>query len=217
MPILLFRGSRRGSGRPAAAIEQAGSPTVAPAAMRRAAAVAACEVYHVVAPGSRPSAVGAGVGCRPPGDAGADVGGCGAGVDVAAGGGGTGFGGTGREVGVRVAGGRAGGAGGSAVPVRAGGRDVVDRPGAFVAGDGSGDAGRAEAAGGPDFVGRAEGSGRGDPAGGRGFPGGAADGAEVAGVRDRWPADAPVAGGRGCGSPSPGAVPADGLWPGGTG
>ncbi|MER7740310.1 hypothetical protein ABTX34_18650 [Streptomyces sp. NPDC096538] len=48
MPIRLSHGTSAGSGRPTADIVQAGSPTVPVAAMRRAAVVAAGEVYHVV-------------------------------------------------------------------------------------------------------------------------------------------------------------------------
>ncbi|WP_181384265.1 hypothetical protein [Streptomyces sp. NWU49] len=62
MPIRLLRGTRSGSGRPTAAIEQAGSPTVPAAAMRRAAATATEEVYHVVVAGSPPTAVDVGAG-----------------------------------------------------------------------------------------------------------------------------------------------------------
>lgn len=48
MPIRLSHGTSAGSGRPTADIVQAGSPTVPAAAMRRAAAVAAGEVYQMV-------------------------------------------------------------------------------------------------------------------------------------------------------------------------
>ncbi len=61
MPIRPPWGTRLGSGRPTAAIEHAGSPTVPAAAIRCAAAIAAAEVNHVVV-GPDPVAVGAGVG-----------------------------------------------------------------------------------------------------------------------------------------------------------
>ncbi|CAL9631265.1 hypothetical protein SUDANB60_06071 [Streptomyces sp. enrichment culture] len=48
IPMRLACGTRAGSGRPTAAMVQAGSPTVPAADMRRAASVAAEEVYQVV-------------------------------------------------------------------------------------------------------------------------------------------------------------------------
>lgn len=136
MPIRLFLGTRPGSGRPTAAIEQAGSPTASAFVMRWAAAVAAGEVYHVVVARSSPPVVGVGPG-------------------VMADGARRCFEGAGRFVGVRVGVGRAGDAEGLGAADFDGSSGVADRcEGSGVAGRGEG-LGVADRAGGGGVAGPA--------------------------------------------------------------
>ncbi len=161
MPMRPFRGTRPGSGRPTAAIEQAGSPTASASAIRWAAAVAAGEVYHVVVTRLPPPVVGVG-----PGDMtdGADT--C--------------FEGAGRVVGVRVGAGRAGDAGcsgvagfggGSGMPGFGGGSGVADFGGGADVADFGGGADVADFGGGADVACFGRGSGVADLGGGLSVPG----------------------------------------------
>ncbi len=244
MPIRLFPGTSPGSAAPAAAIEQAGSPTVLASAMRWAAAVAADEVYQVVvvrtgasgpvvcgAVGPADVADGFGTCCEGAGRVAGgvrvgagradDAGGCGA-ADL----GGVGFGerpgavglcGSPGAVGCCACPGVAGFGGCSGVADFRGWSGAPDFRGCSGAPDRGGGFGFVDWDGGSGAVGRGVVSG----AGGRGVRRGAEDRADAGGDAGAAPgvrrADAPGAVPCGTGGPPGDSCPAVGRRPGGAG